>query len=137
MGKTWIKPNISAATKEEELVTDIRRKHCVVIFSKTLCPYSIKAKEVFDDMKVPYVPIELDTRSDGPQLQQYLGKLTGESTVPRVFVNGEFVGGGSETETLYENGELIKLVNKCRRIVCSSGEERLIPSSAGSGDCHR
>ena len=33
--------------------------------------------------------IELDGRSDGPAVQQYLGEITGATSVPRVFIDGE------------------------------------------------
>jgi len=33
--------------------------------------------------------------------------------VPRVFINGRCIGGGTETQRLLETGELINLVRKC------------------------
>jgi glutaredoxin 3 len=32
--------------------------------------------------------------------------MTGERTVPRVFVHGEFIGGAADVKELYENGQL-------------------------------
>ncbi|KAK9887813.1 hypothetical protein WA026_000128 [Henosepilachna vigintioctopunctata] len=80
----------------------------VVIFSKTTCPYCKMAKKVFDDMKKPYKAIELDRREDGDIIQCILGKMTGARTVPRVFVNGECLGGGSDVKELYKKGKLQK-----------------------------
>ncbi|KAL1497708.1 hypothetical protein ABEB36_008620 [Hypothenemus hampei] len=82
----------------------------VVIFSKTYCPYCKLAKEVFDKIKEKYTTVELDLRDDGEEIQGILGEITGARTVPRVFVNGKFVGGGSDVKSLYEKGELQTLV---------------------------
>ncbi|XP_050311155.1 uncharacterized protein LOC126746797 isoform X2 [Anthonomus grandis grandis] len=82
----------------------------VVIFSKTYCPYCKLAKEVFDSLKEKYTTVELDLRDDADEIQGVLGEITGAKTVPRVFVKGNFVGGGSDVKALYEKGELQTLV---------------------------
>lgn len=63
--------------------------------------------EIGADFKV----IELDKRRDGNDIQRYLSDLTGGSTVPRVFVRGKFIGGGTETRSMQQSGQLIKLIN--------------------------
>ncbi|CAG9773924.1 unnamed protein product [Ceutorhynchus assimilis] len=83
----------------------------VVIFSKTYCPYCKLAKEIFDKLKENYTAIELDLRDDGEEIQGILGEITGAKTVPRVFVKGNCLGGGSDVKTLYEKGELKTLVD--------------------------
>ena len=80
----------------------------VVIFSKTYCPYCNMAKEVFDKIKFQYTAIELDKRDDGDTIQAILGEMTGATTVPRVFVDGECLGGGTDVKALAESGELNK-----------------------------
>lgn len=63
---------------------------------------------MFDKLKEKYTAIELDQRNDGEEIQAILGEITGAKTVPRVFVNGECLGGGSDVKALYENGKLQK-----------------------------
>ncbi|ENN71079.1 hypothetical protein D910_02077 [Dendroctonus ponderosae] len=82
----------------------------VVIFSKTYCPYCKMAKEVFDKIKEKYTTIELDLRDDAEEIQEILGEITGAKTVPRVFIKGNCVGGGSDVKSLHEKGELQTLV---------------------------
>lgn len=53
---------------------------------------------------------ELEKRDDCDEIQDVLGQLTGARSVPRVFINGEFIGGGTDVKKLYESGELSKLV---------------------------
>ncbi|XP_003491196.1 glutaredoxin-C4-like [Bombus vosnesenskii] len=83
--------------------------HSIVIFSKTTCPYCKMAKQVFDKMNKKYLAIELNERDDGDEIQSILGEMTGARTVPRVFVNGVCLGGGTDVKKLYENGELQKM----------------------------
>lgn len=63
---------------------------------------------MFDKLGKKYTAIELDKRDDGDEIQAILGEITGAKTVPRVFVKGECLGGGSDVKALYEKGELQK-----------------------------
>jgi len=56
-----------------------------------------------------YLIIELDKEKDEKamgEIQDYLQKKTGARSVPRVFVNGKFIGGGDDTVKLEKTGEL-------------------------------
>lgn len=53
---------------------------------------------------------ELNQREDGDEIQDILGEMTGGRTVPKVFVNGNFIGGGTDVKKMYENGELQKVL---------------------------
>ncbi|XP_029176248.1 glutaredoxin-C4-like isoform X1 [Nylanderia fulva] len=98
--------SIMPATRD--LVQELIAKDSVVIFSKSYCPYCKMAKEVFESLKKPYTVIELDNREDGQDIQDVLGEITGAKTVPRVFLNGECLGGGTDVKKLYQSGELAK-----------------------------
>lgn len=65
----------------------------VVVYSKSYCPYCAKTKALFDSMDVKYTAIELDLMDDGPKVQEALLSITGQKTVPNVFVGGKHVGG--------------------------------------------
>lgn len=64
--------------------------------------------QIFEDLKRSYTTIELDKRDDGDEIQSILGEMTGARTVPRVFVKGVCLGGGTDVKKLYETGELQK-----------------------------
>ena len=49
-------------------------------------------------------------REDGATIQNALHQTTGRRTVPNVFVKGQSIGGGDDTERLYNSGELQKMV---------------------------
>lgn len=61
----------------QELVS----QNCVVIFSKTTCPYCKMAKSVFNEIGANYKVIELDEHNDGRRLQEALAHMTGARTV--------------------------------------------------------
>ncbi|KAF7153162.1 hypothetical protein RHSIM_Rhsim01G0258800 [Rhododendron simsii] len=48
----------------------------------------------------------------GPQLQKVLERLTGQHTVPNVFIGGKHIGGCTDTVKLYRKGELESLLSE-------------------------
>ncbi|KAI1764250.1 glutaredoxin [Hypoxylon sp. FL1150] len=88
----------------------ILKKAPVVIFSKTYCPYSKRAKGLLLDKysidPAPYV-VELDEHPLGKQLQARLGVTTGRKTVPNIMINGKSVGGSDDIAELDSRKTLI------------------------------
>lgn len=83
----------------EVTLRQILKKSPVVIFSKSYCPHSKKAKGILLEKYVieptPYV-VELNEHPLGSKLQALLGEKTGRRTVPNILVDGQSVGGGDE-----------------------------------------
>ncbi|XP_048858389.1 thioredoxin reductase 3 [Brienomyrus brachyistius] len=100
----------------------------VLIFSKSYCPYCNKVKDLFNELNVKYSALELDLMDDGSDYQEMLLELTGQKTVPNVFVNKTHIGGSDKTLQAHKDGLLQKLL---------SGEEPyeydLIVIGGGSG----
>ncbi|KAF2182454.1 glutaredoxin [Zopfia rhizophila CBS 207.26] len=100
----------------------ILKKSPIIIFSKTFCPFSKKAKHIFLDLykivPAPYV-VELDEHPLGTQLQATLADSTGRKTVPNVLINGKSIGGGDDIEELHQNNKLLDTVKSmgAKRIV--------------------
>ncbi|PIA32000.1 hypothetical protein AQUCO_04700109v1, partial [Aquilegia coerulea] len=55
--------------------------------------YCFSVKKLFSDLGVTYKAIELDRESDGSEVQSALAELSGQRTVPNVFIGGKHVGG--------------------------------------------
>ncbi|XP_039113426.1 glutaredoxin 2 [Hyaena hyaena] len=102
-----------SATAPVNQIQETISDNCVVIFSKTSCSYCTMAKKLFHDMNVNYKVVELDLLEYGSQFQDALYKMTGERTVPRIFVNGTFIGGATDTHRLHKEGKLLPLVHQC------------------------
>jgi glutaredoxin len=95
-------------TPEKELQRLIRQAP-MVIFSKSYCPYSKKAKRILlEQMSITPLPavVELDQHDMGHDLQDLLLELTGRRTVPNVLVNGKGLGGGDDMERMINDGTL-------------------------------
>lgn len=76
----------------------------VVIFSKTTCPFCINAKKIFEEYQIDsneIESIEIENDPDCSEIQSYLKSITGASTVPRVFINGQCIGGCNDTGILF------------------------------------
>ncbi|KAK4086232.1 hypothetical protein Purlil1_9317 [Purpureocillium lilacinum] len=82
----------------------------VIIFSKSYCPYSKRAKgillEKYAITPAPYV-VELDEHPQGRQLQDRLKLKTERGTVPNVIINGVSIGGSDEIVELDNADKLV------------------------------
>jgi glutaredoxin 3 len=82
----------------------------VVIYSKSYCPFCTKTKDLFKGMGVEAKIYELDNMDDGADIQAALGEMTGQRTVPSVFIAGKHLGGNSEVQTANGSGALKELL---------------------------
>lgn len=75
----------------------------MVIFSKSYCPHSKRAKGILLEKYIieppPYV-VELDQHPLGPKLQARLKETTGRGTVPNVMISGKSIGGGDDVAAM-------------------------------------
>lgn len=85
----------------------------VIIFSKSYCPFSKKAKNLLlNDYQIdpaPYV-VELDQHALGPGIQAELGERTGRKTVPNILVGGISIGGSDDIAKLDQEETLIEKI---------------------------
>jgi len=98
------KTSLSAPEHIQELI----HKYSIVIFSKSSCPYCRKAKNVLSKYKLDdkYYVLELNELSNTDEYQTELQKLTGDRTVPRVFIDGKCIGDEEDLENLEKQGDL-------------------------------
>jgi glutaredoxin len=81
----------------------------VIIFSKSYCPYSMKAKHIllegYTISPAPFV-VELDKHPIGKEIQAILKETTGRGTVPNILVNGKSIGGGDDIAAMDQSDDL-------------------------------
>ncbi|KAK3746217.1 hypothetical protein RRG08_014690 [Elysia crispata] len=97
---------------EHSYVQDMVTHNRVVVFSKTHCPHCSDSKTLLSDMGVEYKTVELDQMNNGGKVQNVLGRITDARTVPRIFINGQCVGGNSDLKSLDQSGKLKDLLQK-------------------------
>lgn len=78
----------------------------VFIASKTYCPYCKATKQTFSELTKEVYILELDEQEDGADIQAALAELTGQKTVPNVFIKGEHIGGNSDVQALKSQDKL-------------------------------
>jgi len=102
-------PAENQADRPKEELKRLLRQGPIIIFSKSYCPYSKKAKNILlEQMSIVPTPVvvELDQHEMGPDLQDLLGSMTGRRTVPNVLVNSKPLGGGDDVERMLNDGTL-------------------------------
>lgn len=67
----------------------------------------------FDGEELSYKVIELDEQpgDDGPLIQQELFEITGQRTVPNVFIRGLHIGGNSDVQELLKDQQLASMIH--------------------------
>ncbi|CAG5110658.1 Oidioi.mRNA.OKI2018_I69.chr2.g5038.t1.cds [Oikopleura dioica] len=71
--------------------------HKVVVISKTFCPFCTNAKNSLKSAGIDFKAYEIESNPDMNAIQDELKKITGARSVPRVFINQKFFGGGDDT----------------------------------------
>ena len=98
------------AAAAQDLLKSLIASPGVLMLSKTTCPYCARAKTALAGAQIKFNAIEIDTRADGSALQSAALELTGQRTVPNVWVNGTHVGGSDKVVAMLESGQLQKLL---------------------------
>ena len=78
-----------------------------MMFSKSYCPFCEKIKDLFERNNLrDYKVVELDEIRDGDKMQQALHQLSGQRTVPNIYINKKHVGGADDTVKAQKDGSL-------------------------------
>jgi len=88
------------------------QENCVVMYSKSTCPYCVKARKALESTGVQYLEIDLNSLSNTAAYQDALQDITGKRSVPRVFIGGKCIGGGDETAAAAASGDLLRLLQE-------------------------
>ena len=91
------------------------REQPLVLFALEWCEFCWSLRKLFASCGIPYRAVDLDStayqRDDrGGQIRAVLAARTGSTTIPQVFVGGEFIGGCTETLDSFKDGRLQRLL---------------------------
>ncbi|MCJ8145984.1 glutaredoxin 3 [Acinetobacter sp. A3.8] len=81
----------------------------VVVYSTSVCPYCVRAKQLLERKGVAYKEINLST--EAPEVRIELMQRTNHRTVPQIFINDEFIGGFDQLYALERDGQLDSKLN--------------------------
>ena len=83
------------------------------IYTKTICPWCDKAKELLNELNIPYQEFILSPGYDENQPEtnqryvtraQLLEKLPNAKTVPQIWIDGEHIGGCTDLQAQVAQG---------------------------------
>lgn len=81
----------------------------VIIYTKSYCPYCVKAKQLLKNKNVN--AIEIDITNNQSLIEEMLLKSSGRKTVPQIFIDDFHVGGCDDLYALNDKGELDKMLS--------------------------
>ncbi|KAJ5894588.1 glutaredoxin Grx1 [Penicillium taxi] len=86
----------AAKTKAQSLIDS----NSVVVFSKSYCPYCKSTKDLLNSLDAQFAVLELDKLDDGTDIQKALEEISGQRTVPNVFIDKKHIGGNSDLQAI-------------------------------------
>jgi glutaredoxin len=89
----------------------------VHMYSFSTCPFCKRAQEVLREQGAEYSLVQLDTEPEGPAIRARLGRLTGRTSMPAIWIGGEYIGGCNDgprggITSLERSGELWPMLEK-------------------------
>ena len=89
----------------------------VVLFALEWCEFCWSLRKLFAACSIPYRSVDLDSADyqvgdRGGRIRSVLAARIGASTIPQVFVGGEWIGGTTETMAAFHEGRLQRLLRE-------------------------
>jgi glutaredoxin 3 len=118
--KQWVADIVAGEYDEAAVsatVDEFIAQNEIAMFSFTTCPFCRRAKDALDEQGLSYQSLELDELggNKGNEIRAILGKKTKRTSVPSIFIRGQYIGGcndGPGLLPLMQSGEFDKLLAK-------------------------
>ncbi|KAI1869932.1 hypothetical protein JX265_003238 [Neoarthrinium moseri] len=100
----------------KELAQKYIDENAVAVFEKTWCPYCQETKATLKALKANVEFIQLDKRDDGSAIQDALVEISGQRSVPNIFINKKHIGGNSDLQETRHKGKLDDLLKEANAL---------------------
>ena len=80
----------------------------VEIYTKSTCPYCLRAKQLLDQKGVDKQEFSVDM--GGAKKEEMVQRAGGRTTVPQIFIGGKHIGGCDDLMALDRQGKLDELL---------------------------
>lgn len=89
----------------------------VVMFALEWCEFSWSVRKFLKDLGVPFRSVDLDSTTIqasgmGGDIRKTLRAMTGEATIPQIFIGGTHIGGAVAVLEMHDRGELLSFLRK-------------------------
>ena len=75
----------------------------ILIYTTQICPYCIAAKQLLCRKALPFDEVKVD---NNPNLRAEMERLSGQHTVPQIWISGSHVGGYTDLVAYDRSGRL-------------------------------
>jgi cysteine synthase len=111
-------PAIEVDPETDALVAALVRDEPVLLFALEWCEFCWSVRKMFARFGIPYRSVDLDSveyqQGDlGGKIRAVLAARTGATTIPRIFVGGEHVGGATELFDAWRAGSVQQTLDRC------------------------
>lgn len=95
-------------------IDDFIKTNDVVLFMKgtsdmPMCGFSATVVAILNKLEVPFKDVNL---LENMSLREAIKEYSDWPTIPQLYIKGEFIGGCDIVKEMFENGDLIKILNK-------------------------
>ena len=81
----------------------------IVIYTKSLCPYCVRAKNLLKNKGLSFEEVSVE---ENEALYAELKAKTGHQTVPQIFIDEKMIGGFTDLDRLNQTGQLDILTSR-------------------------
>ena len=116
---------ITNVNKDEVVaeIENLKRTNPVLIYTYALSPFSTEACVLLDGANVKYQKVELGLEwfllgGKASETRVALSKevQNGATSLPKIFIGGECIGGCAELAELVESGELTEMLKRAKKV---------------------
>ena len=88
-----------ADTMLNYLAPEVQKPRDVTVFSRDGCPFCARAKQMLSNAHIAFEELRLNREFS----ESTLRAVSGESSVPQIFINGKLIGGADALESYLDN----------------------------------
>ncbi|KAA8907409.1 hypothetical protein TRICI_004988 [Trichomonascus ciferrii] len=96
----WLKnrffPEEMPAAQHTERIAHLIKTNPVFVVSKATCPFCRQTLNTLGGLGAKPSVLDVQQEQEGNLLQKAVMNMTGQRTVPQIFIGGKFIGGNSE-----------------------------------------
>jgi len=92
-------------------------KQPVVMFALEWCEFCWAVRKLFAQCQIPFRSVDIDSvqyqpDDAGAKIRAAVSARTGFTTIPQIFIGGEFLGGATDVLTAWKSGRVQQLLEK-------------------------
>lgn len=104
--------DINSVDVTENIKSEIKNNDIVLFMKGTpvfpMCGFSAATVQILTNLNVKFTSVNV---LDSDEMREGIKKFSNWPTIPQLFVKEEFIGGCDIVKEMYEDGELLELLN--------------------------